>query len=52
MDIINDLENREFDNNQVNDLLTMYNDFNSQTEPLFCEGFKFNVKDVKNELPF
>lgn len=52
---INDyMQNPNMDTNQLNDLLTMAEDFKNQSEPLFCQTFTKNVdeKEFINDLPF
>jgi hypothetical protein len=50
MEIFNELENREFDNNQIDYLLSISNDFNSRidVEPI---GVTYNKENI-NDLPF
>jgi hypothetical protein len=50
MEIFNDLENREFDNNQIDYLLSISNDFNSRIAVEHI-GATYTRENI-NDLPF
>lgn len=50
MEIFNELENKEFDSNQINYLLSIKNDFDNRIEVEHI-GATYNKENI-NDLPF